>query len=528
MNTATTSMLLANFMVPLLTLIPLAAVGIILVLPRGRETEIRWVALASTTLALALAVYLAFAYRPLDAGYQFQTKLAWVTQLGISYHVGLDGISCLVVLLHAVCSWSAVLVSFRIRERVKEYFVFFLSLIASIFGVFTALDLFFFYLFYEMAVIPIYPLISIWGSTQKEYGAMKLTLYITLGAVLALVGLLALYQVTGLHTFDLVEIKAHLASNPAPRSFELWCVPLFVIGFGVIASLWPFHSWSPIGYAAAPTAVSMLHAGVLKKIGIFAIIRLVIDLFPAGAAFWLPVVAALAVVNVLYGAWAAMAQDDLKFVIGFASVSHMGYALLGVAALNATALTGTVFFLFAHGLMAALCFAIVGFLYDQAHTRRVSDFGGLAKSLPFVTTCFVMAALASSGLPGFMNFVAELLIFFGAWQSHRLETVLAVFGIVVTATYMLRLVRNVFFGPLNPKCSALRDAVTFRERLPMGVLAALLLFFGFWPSLILDLIRPSVESIFSKASLAHEVVTARPRRRGVSIESRVPGSAVVN
>jgi NADH-quinone oxidoreductase subunit M len=434
---------------------------------------------SATLLTLIGAAILFLNYNPAFRNFQFTLKLPWVSRLGISYHAGLDGIGVVMVLLHAILSFSGALVSRSINQNVKLYFILYLVLVSSIFGVFTSLDLFFLYLFYEMAVIPLYPLIGIWGSQNREYASMKLTLYISLGAVIALIGLLALYLTSGLQTFDLISLSEFAKREGFPREFQLWCAPLLIFGFGVIASLWPFHSWSPIGYAAAPTAVSMLHAGVLKKMGIFIIIRLVITLLPEGANLWLPLVAVLCVINILYGAWAAMAQKDMKFAIGFASVSHMGYAFLGIACLNELGLTGTVFFMFAHGIMAALCFALIGFVYDQTHTRMIPDLGGLAKPIPFISICFVMAAFASSGLPGFANFISEILIFFGSWNSYPWQTFLAVFGIVITATYMLRMVRNVFFGGLKPEWSKLNDAKGFVQ-LPYALLVVVLLVFGFW------------------------------------------------
>lgn len=485
-----------NLLIPSLTLLPLLAAVIISLIPKENKREVRLVSLSAATAVLLISGFLVFRYDVVLGGYQFTFRKPWISSLGVSYHTGIDGIGSIMILLHALCSFSAVLVSFKIKERVKEYFVFLMILIASIFGVFTALDLFFLYVFYEMAVIPLYPLVATWGSKNKEYGAMKLTLYITAGAVLALVGLLALYQMAGIRSFDLIEIQNHLRAQPLSRSFQMWCAPLLIFGFGVIASLWPFHSWSPIGYAAAPSAVSMLHAGVLKKIGIYAIIRIVLPLLPYGAEKWFPLISILAVVNILYGAWAAMTQNDLKFVIGFASVSHMGYALLGISAFNEMALSGVVFFMFAHGIMAALCFALIGYIDHEAHTREISELGGLAKQIPFISVCFVAASLASSGLPGFGNFVSEIIIFFGSYQTRKVETILAIFGIVITATFMLRVVRNVFFGKLKSSFSEMKDAKTFSERLPYGLLVLVLLIVGFWPAILLDIIRPSIAPIF--------------------------------
>ena len=503
-------------LVPWFVLIPLMGAGIILLLSSKQHSEIRGIAIGATSLTFLCALYLFFNFDPATTNIQFAVYIPWVPSLGISYHAGLDGISVVMVLLHSILSLSGVLVSRSIGQNVKQYFVFYLILVASIFGVFTSLDLFFLYLFYEMAVIPLYPLIGMWGSQNRDYAAMKLTLYISLGAMVALVGLIALYLTSGIHSFDLVQLGEHVKSQPFAPDFQIWCAPLLIFGFGVVASLWPFHSWSPIGYAAAPTAVSMLHAGVLKKMGIFIIIRLVITLLPEGAKFWFPIVAVLCVVNILYGAWAAMAQKDMKFVIGFSSVSHMGYAFLGLASFNQVGLTGTVFFMFAHGVMAALCFALIGFIYDQTHTRMIPDLGGLAKQLPFISICFVMAAFASSGLPGFANFVSEILIFFSAWESYRWQTVLAIFGIVVTATYMLRMTRNVFFGPLKPEWAKLNDAKGFFQKFPYSLLVVVLLIFGFWPSLLLDVIRPTTETI-----IIQHVIPAEAGIQTQNIDSRL-------
>ncbi|MBI4368512.1 MAG: NADH-quinone oxidoreductase subunit M [Candidatus Omnitrophica bacterium] len=487
--------MITHSIVPWFVFIPLLTAGLILLIPNNRSRLIYRVSVAANALTLFLAVVVFLNFDSHQSGWQFVVHRPWVSALGISYHVGLDGIGVVMVLLHGLLSFCGACVSRSIDRNIKLYFTLYSILVASIFGVFTSLDIFFLYLFYEMAVIPLYPLIGIWGSQNREYAAMKLTLYISLGAVLALVGLLSIYLASGLQTFDLVVLSEQAKTGLFSRQFQLWCAPLLIFGFGVIASLWPFHSWSPIGYAAAPTAVSMLHAGVLKKLGIFLIIRLVLTLLPEGARFWMPLVAVLCIVNILYGAWAAMAQNDMKFVIGFASVSHMGYAFLGIAALNQIALTGTVFFMFAHGIMAALCFALIGYIYDQTHTRIIPELGGLAKQIPFIAVCFVMAAFASSGLPGFANFVSEILIFFGAWETYPLLTVLAIFGIVVTATYMLRMVRHVFYGAPNPHWEKLKDAKALMIKLPYGLLVAVLLVFGFWPSFLLNAIRPTTEAL---------------------------------
>lgn len=480
-------------------LLPFLAVVLLLMVPQKKVAWIRRIASLSTLLSLFLALYLLWTYDRTAAGYQWVDRLTWIPALGIQYQVGADGISVVLLLLHALCSFTGVLISYRIQERIKEYFIFYLLLIGGVTGVFASLDLFFFYLFYEMAVIPMFPLIGIWGSKGKEYATMKLTLYLTAGAVLALIGLISFYLVSGAQTFDLIFLERFVAQNPIPADLQRWLFPFLLIGFGVIAPLWPLHSWSPMGHAAAPSAVSMLHAGVLMKLGSYAILRVAVQLLPQGASIWLPWVAVLCVMNILYGGFVAMAQKDIKFLIGYSSSSHMGYVLLGVACLNPIGLNGAVLLMFAHGIMTALAFAAVGHVVDQTHTRVISEWGGLAKQVPFIATVFVMAALASAGLPGFANFVSELLVFFGSWNSYRWSCLAAVFGIVITAFYMLRGVRTAFFGPLNPRWASLQDATAF-EKIPYLVLLTALMAVGCWPRLLLEVISVSTGSVLSHLS----------------------------
>jgi NADH-quinone oxidoreductase subunit M len=477
-------------------LLPLLGVALLLFVPSERKEWVRRIAAVSTLLPLGIILWLLFHFDRAAAGYQWVDRVPWIPALGIQYQVGLDGISAVLMLLHMLCGFTGVLVSYRIQQRVKEYYLFYLLLIGGVAGVFASLDLFFFYLFYEMAVIPMFPLIGIWGSKGKEYAAMKLTLYLTAGAVLALIGLLSLYLVSGAKSFDLIFLERYLMQNPIPGALQRVLFPFLLIGFGVIAPMWPLHSWSPLGHAAAPSAVSMLHAGVLMKLGSYAILRIAVQLMPQGAYLWMPWVAGICVMNILYGGLVAMAQKDIKFLIGYSSSSHMGYVLLGIACLNPIGLNGAVLLMFAHGLMTAIAFASVGHIYDQTHTRITAEWGGLAKQVPFIATVFTMAALASAGLPGFANFIAELLVFFGSWNTYRWSSLAAVLGIVITAFYMLRAVRTGFFGPLNPRWAALQDATPF-ERIPYLILLAALLIVGCWPRFLLDIISTSTPAVLS-------------------------------
>jgi len=496
---------------PLSLLILLApAIGALLIgiTPANQPALIRRLAVTCSSISLVGALIAIATYNTATGGYQHQLFIPWVQTPKIGFHLGMDGISVVLVLLHALCGFTGVLISYGIKERVKEYFFFYLLLITGVFGVFLALDLFFFYFFYEMAVIPMYPLIGIWGSDvqeqgvvrfSKEYAAMKLTIYLTLGAVVALIGLLWLYVSSGANTFDLVELQQHLSNVPLSSSLQWKIFPLLAIGFGVIAPMWPLHSWSPIGHAAAPSPVSMLHAGVLMKLGSYAIIRLALGLLPEGARLWLPWLAGLSVMNMIYGGFVAMAQKDLKLIIGYSSSSHMGYVLFGIACLTPLGLNGAVLLMFAHGLMTALAFALVGHVYDETHTRYLPDLGGLAHQLPFIAGCGVVAAMASSGLPGFANFVAELLVFLGGWDRYPIPVICGVFGVVITAIYMLRVVRGMFFGEAKPAFAHVHDVVTPFQKIPYIVLIVALLGVGSWPQPMLRIIdvssRPLIDRI---------------------------------
>lgn len=469
-------------------LAPVIGAALLLLVPKEKTGLLKLISFSAVSVSLACAAYAFIRYDRVAAGYQFIDKVQWVKSLGISYHVGIDGINAVLLLMTAILSFTGVIISFSVKERLKDYLIFYLFLIAGCFGVLSSLNIFFIYFFYETAVVPVYPLIGVWGSGNKEYASMKLTLYLTLGAVLALVAILSLYFYAGANTFDLPALEQALRAHPLPLAFQRWAFPLIMVGFGVILTLWPFHTWSPMGYAAAPTSVSMLHAGVLKKLGAYAIIRLGIGLMPDGAAMWMPCVAWIAIINILYCGLVAFAQKDLKFILGYSSCSHMGYILLGLSCLTPIALNGTIFFMFAHGLMAALGFALVGFIYEQTHTRLVEDWGGLGKKVPFIATLFVMMSMASVGLPGFANFVGEVMILLGAWDKYRLQTIFACAGLLVTAGYMLKTVRGTMQGPLNKKIGDLKDAVGL-GRIPYLLLISGLLIVGFVPSLILKTVE---------------------------------------
>lgn len=476
-------------------LLPLFALGLVCLLPKDNICMIRRVTGIAVLLPFALSIWVYMAYDHLAGGFQLIENIPWVTPLGISYHLGVDGINSLLLLLLGAASFAAVLVSSSIKERVKEYHILLLITVIGTYGAFLSLDIFFFYFFHEVAAVPVFLMIAIWGSKRREFAAMKLTLFLVAGAAIALIGLLALYLSTGLQTFDLVQIQQQMINHPLPLAAQHWIFALIVLGFGITVTLWPFYTWAPVGYAEAPTAISMLHAGVLKKMGAYAIIRFAISLMPQAAHEWMPIIAFLAIINILYCGFVALTQRDLKYILGYSSCSHMGYILLGLACFNTIGLNGVVFLMFAHGIMAALAFALTGFVEDQAKTRNLDELGGLLKCMPFIGTCFMMVAFASAGVPGFANFVAEVLVLLGSWDQYRWLSVLAVFGLVVTAIYLLKAIRLGFQGPLNPRLEGLKDPTCMVSRFPYVLLMALLILAGCLPSIILTHIDSSTKVI---------------------------------
>lgn len=489
---------LQQHVLTLILLSPIVATALLFFVNAKNKTAIRSIGVGSAALCAGLSIWLFFAYDQVAGDFQFMQKVPWVPSLGISYQVGVDGISVAMVLLTTIVFLAGSLVSWTIDSRLKDFYILLCALVSGVFGVFVSLDLFFFYFFYELAVVPMYLLIGYWGSTNREYATMKLTLYLTAGAVVALIGLLMLYYsgITAEPTFDLLEMRAAVASGGG-LSFAQQNVlfPILLVGFATIAPMWPLHSWSPGGHAAAPAAASMMHAGVLMKLGSYAIIRIGMSVLPEGAVTWLPWVALLCCFNIIYGGYVAMHQRDMKFVIGYSSSSHMGYVLLGIASISVLGTTGAVFLMFAHGVMTALAFALIGYFYDQTHTRDLDDLGGLMHQIPFIGVLFMMTAMASLGLPGFANFASELMVVVGSWDIYPIATILAIFGLVIGATYLLRTVKSAFLGPPNPRWDGLRDAVGFRERAPFLLLMGVLLLFGFYPMPMVDLISTGVEPI---------------------------------
>ena len=480
-------------------------------LPKGRNALARWFALAVAVAGLALAVQGFFAGAA--QGRVVITDVAWVPAMGIRYLLAADGISRVLVLLTGLAAVAGVLFSWNIEQRTNEFFAFFLALIGGVYGVFLSFDLFLLFVFYEIAIVPKYFLIAIWGSTRREYAAMKLALYSFAGSAMVLIGLLAAYAASGSHSTGLVE----LAHANLPVSSQMWLFPLVFVGFGILAGMWPFHTWAPTGHVAAPTAASMLLAGVVMKLGAYGCLRVAIGLFPhgldpwgfsiIGVGSWRDVFAILAVIGIVYGALVALAQTDFKFVIGYSSVSHMGFVLLGLMTLNQIGMTGAVLQMFSHGVIAGLLFAIVGrIVYNRTHTRQLAELETmhLSRRLPFAAWAFVIAGIASMGLPGFSGFIAEFQILVGTWTAKPWWTLAAGVGIVVGVAYTWRALQKAFFADGLPTAHTLEHehahpfaAITWPEVTGVALLAGVTLFVGVYPRILLDTIEPAVKALLA-------------------------------
>jgi NADH-quinone oxidoreductase subunit M len=431
------------------------------------------------------------------------TRVPWIPTLGLEYHLAADGISLSLLLLTGIVAVAGILFSWNIEHRAKEFFALYLALIGGVYGVFLSFDLFLLFVFYEIAIIPKYFLIAIWGSTNREYAAMKLALYSFAGSALVLIGLIAAYVVSGAKTMNLVD----LAQYPFPVHFQMWAFPLVFIGFAVLAGMWPFHTWAPTGHVAAPTAASMLLAGVVMKLGAYGCLRVAMTLFPRGLdawgfhvlgfGSWRDVFALLAVIGIVYGAMVALVQKDFKFVVGYSSVSHMGFVLLGLMTLSQIGLSGAVLQMFSHGILAGLLFAVVGrMVYDRTHTRDLDALEkmSLYKLIPFAAATFVIASMASIGLPGFSGFVAELQVLMGAWHAFPAYMFCAGVGVVIGVAYTWRAMQKAFFGETEPGSLHTLPPISIPERIGAIMLIAVSLVMGLYPQLLLNLIVPALNS----------------------------------
>ena len=471
--------------------------------------QIRTVAVVGSTLQLGLAIYTLIKFLAERAAGNteemlFQASMMWYEPLNIHCAVGVDGISVTMLLLSAIIVFAGVFASWKIEPLSKEFFLWLILLSIGVFGFFISIDLFTMFMFYEVALIPMYLLIGIWGSGKKNYSAMKLTLMLMGGSALLMLGIIGIYyhsSADGNYTMNLLEI-AH--NNAIPENWQYFLFPLTFVGFGVLGAMFPFHTWSPDGHASAPTAVSMLHAGVLMKLGGYGCFRVAIYLMPfaANELSWIFLI--LTGISVVYGAFSACVQTDLKYINAYSSVSHCGLVLFAILMLNNTAMTGAVMQMLSHGLMTALFFALIGMIYGRTHTRDIREMGGLMKIMPFLSVCYVIAGLASLGLPGLSGFVAEMTIFVGSFQQsdtfHRVFTIIACCSIVITAVYILRVVGKLLYGKVqNEHHRELTDA-TWWERFSAVTLIIGVAGLGLFPGWISQLISNSLNVIIERLS----------------------------
>ena len=479
-----------------IVMLPLFAGLVVGVIPGDRTSAIRGVTLGASGLTALLALVAFCSFDP-DGGLQFETKWTWVESLGLKFYLAADGINIGIIFMGAVVAFAAVCCAGDVTHRIKEFYFLLNLMICGILGAFASMDLFFFYFFHELALVPTFIMIGVWGRGQnRNYATYKITLYLSFGALLALIGLIGVYVQTGAESFSIPDLMKAVEEKPITESAQQWIFPLLMFGFGILVSLWPFHTWAPLGYGAAPTATAMLHAGVLKKFGLYGLIRVAIPMAPVGAQTWLEVLAWLALANLLFCGLVAVRQKDLNQLIGNSSVAHMGFIFLGIASLNAIGLTGAVLVMIAHGLLAALAFGLSGHLYQQHGSLDMTRMGGLLRKMPLAGTALLMAMMAGCGLPGFANFAGEITIFFAAWSAgFQTITVIAAWSaLVIGGLYMLRAIRNILHGSQGEDWDNASDAKPLVAT-AFGLLLAMLLVFGFAPNLLTKRINGEVEKI---------------------------------
>jgi NADH-quinone oxidoreductase subunit M len=484
-----------------ITFFPLIGVIAILLLKKESTGAIKWTAAFFSFVPFILSYLssmgtgLLFDINNQTAGFvfDFEKPLVWFPQVNVFYHMGADGLSVPMIFLTGLLSFVSIFVSFGIKVRVKEYFAWFLLLEVGMFGVFSALDFFLFYIFWEIMLVPMYFLIGVWGGPRREYAAIKFFLYTLFGSVFMLIGILALYFTTG--TLDMLELIKQ--NGMYSHLFQMWVFAGFFIAFAIKVPVWPFHTWLPDAHVEAPTAVSVILAGILLKMGTYGILRVSFPMFPEATKAYAVPMAILGLIGIIYGALVSMAQKDLKKLVAYSSVSHMGYCLLGMAAITTVGVSGCLFQMFSHGIITGALFILVGVIYDRAHTREIAAFGGLGVKLPVFTGMFVLFGMASLGLPGMSGFVSEFMIFVGSYQTvffGKWIVILAVLGVVLTAGYILRMVQKMFLGQFNTKWEGLTE-INGREMFTVAPLAILTILVGVYPKVLNVFLKDTVDNL---------------------------------
>lgn len=472
---------------------PLIGALLILFVPGKNEKLIRIIATGAAVLAGVLSLFAFSKFSGANAGFQLIEKISWIPQFSVHYFLGTDGISFPMVLLTTLICLLACVASFGIKERQKEYFFLFLLLETGILGTFLALDLFLFYIFWEIVLVPMYFLIGIWGGPRKEYAAIKFFLYTLAGSLFMLLGILALYFNSTPHTFDMTV----LVTNKYNFGLQKILFLAFFLGFAIKVPIWPFHTWLPDAHVEAPTPISVILAGVLLKMGTYGFFRFSYPLFPEAAIWFKPWMALLAVIGIVYGGFVAMAQTDFKKMVAYSSVSHMGFVLLGLAAMTENGLNGALLQMFNHGTITAGLFLLVGVIYDRTHTRDMNVFGGVLALTPVYGGILIFFSLASLGLPGLSGFISEFLVLLGSYQSTKLMTGLSCIGIILAAAYLLTMIRKVLLGPINTKWQGHLPEINGRELLTLVPLMIFIIVLGILPKLALDLMIPTVKGLLT-------------------------------
>jgi NADH-quinone oxidoreductase subunit M len=476
-----------------LTFFPLVGMIAVMLLKKESIGVIRWTSVSFAFITLIAAIFLVANYDYSTSKMQFIERYTWFPEVGINYFMGADGISVPMLFLTALLSFLSIIGSFGIKERVKEYFAWFLLLEVGMMGVFCSLDFFLFYVFWEVMLVPMYFLIGVWGGPRREYAAIKFFLYTLFGSIFMLVGILALYFTTG--TLNMMELIAQ--NNIYSHAFQLWVFAAFFIAFAIKVPIWPFHTWLPDAHVEAPTAVSVILAGILLKMGTYGFLRISFPMFPQAVKYYAIPIAILGLISIIYGALVSMAQKDLKKLVAYSSVSHMGYCMLGMAAITTVGVSGCLFQMFSHGLITGALFLLVGVIYDRAHTREIAAFGGLGVNLPVYTGIFVLFCMASLGLPGMSGFVSEFMVFVGSFNSIYIQkwiVITAVLGVILTAGYFLRTIQSMFLGQLNTRWEGLTE-INGREIFTVFPLAVFTLLIGIYPKTLNIFLKVTVENL---------------------------------
>jgi len=474
--------------------LPLLGAFLVLLTPKKNVGAIKAIATASTAAAFLLSVPLALKFNFLSPTMQFQERLSWIPQINVWYHLGVDGISIGLVLLTTLLGFLACIASYGINTRHKEYFFFYLLLTTGMLGTFMALDLFLFYIFWEIVLVPMYFLIGIWGGPRKEYAAIKFFLYTLAGSVFMLLGILALYFTSTPHTFNIMEL---VNNNPLALRLQIFLFLAFYLGFAIKVPIFPFHTWLPDAHVEAPTPISVLLAGILLKMGAYGFFRISFPILKEAAHYFALPLAIVGLINIVYGAFVAMSQTDFKKMVAYSSVSHMGFVILGLASMTATGFNGALLQMLSHGLISGALFLLVGVLYDRAHTRDLDKFGGLGVKMPVYAGLLTVFAFASLGLPGLSGFVSEFLSLLGAYPVFKVITIISTLGIVITAGYFLYMLQRVLMGPLNEKWARITD-INKRELFTLAPLMLIVIVIGIYPPVALKYQAVSLNALIQK------------------------------